>query len=77
MDDVIKKPSMKLDSGQMVEGIITALLKTPGIRVSREDFLISKFVKLVDEEKLNKIVRNGPHAAGIKGQRSTILQNQL
>ena len=54
------------DSGQMVEGIINTLLKTPGIKVNRDKFLLSKFEKLVDEDTLNNILAYGPYAAGVK-----------
>lgn len=49
-----------------IETIIDHLLKTPGIKVNREKFLINKFAKIADEKQLTEILETGPHAAGIK-----------
>ncbi|SDM57127.1 bacteriochlorophyll 4-vinyl reductase [Sediminibacillus halophilus] len=52
-----------------IEKIVDQVIKIPGVKVNREDFLKSKFEKLVTEKQMKEIIEVGPYLSGIKSSK--------
>ncbi|MBS5729293.1 MAG: hypothetical protein KHW70_02525 [Clostridium sp.] len=64
-DSVVSKIDLNGDGKVDIEDIITLGLKTPGIRIRRDDFLAKELIKTQPKEVIDKAIATTPAQAGI------------
>lgn len=64
-DSVVSKIDLNGDGKVDIEDIITLGLKTPGIRIRRDEFLAKELIKTQPKEVIDKAITTTPAQAGI------------
>lgn len=64
-EKAIKKMDVNGDGNFDIEDVIVMGLRTPGIRISREQFLAKELKKKYDEDTIAKAINSNPATAGI------------